>query len=184
MKKEFSTIKVIIIGSFSLVLLSACQSNLPPERPANTGDRTRVTPVINNDDALPTLTFNQSDKEGKFLLKNQIARYLNPEKTELEITFSNLSREFCAVESQLKAGEQELKIIVKSKVPIAKGELANNNNEITAIYRDGSSEQKFTGKAIETLKITDLNGAILRGKLKFSEAGNLLEGEYFTAICK
>jgi hypothetical protein len=68
MKKEFSTIKVIIIGSFSLMLLSACQSNLPPERPANTGDRTRVTPVINNDDALPTLTFNQSDTKSPDIL--------------------------------------------------------------------------------------------------------------------
>ena len=77
MNKEFFNQKVLVIGLLSTLVLAACQSNnLPPERPANVGDRTRPTPVVNNDDALPTLAFTKGSEQGKFLLKNQTARYL------------------------------------------------------------------------------------------------------------
>lgn len=184
MKKEFFPQKVLALSFLSVLVLTACQNNLPPERPANTGDRIRVTPVVNNDDALPTLAFTRGTEQGKFLLKNQTARYLNPEKTELEITFSNLTREFCAPAGDLQEGEQELKITVKAKNAISKGELVNADNQISAIYRDKSGQHQFSGTAISTLKVTDLNAAILRGKLKFSDAEQTFEGEYFTAICK
>lgn len=184
MKKAFFPQKVLALSCLSVFVLTACQNNLPPERPANTGDRPRVTPVVNNDDALPTLAFTKGAEQAKFLLKNQTARYLNPEKTELEITFSNLTREFCAPASDLQEGEQELKITVKAKNAISKGELVNADNQISAIYRDKSGQHQFSGAAISTLKVTDLNAAILRGKLKFSDAEQTFEGEYFTAICK
>jgi hypothetical protein len=176
--------------ALSLTLFSACQSPSVPEPLLNQGDRPRVTRGNTSTEQIyPVLKMEQSGQAGEFKLRSQTSRYLSDDKTTLEIILTSSDLAFCKNESpELKAGEQEIRFTVKSKdgkTPVAKEELANNSRfEISGVYKTTAGEVKLDGASFESLKLTDLNNAIVRGILKINSAGLKLDGEFFTAICR
>ncbi len=186
--------KLISLLALSTIVLTACQMGQPPERPLNTGDRPRVTRTTNTpatpaEEVLPMLKITQKDQIGEFKLRSQTTRYLNEAKTELEISLSSSRLAYCQNESpELKEGEEQLKIIIKArdgKTAIPKAEFAKSTDyEISATRKSATLETKIPAENFESLKITDLNNAIVRGNLKIVTADLTMEGEYFTAICQ
>lgn len=174
----------------SIFILSACQPGLPPERPINTGDRPRVTrnttPV---EEVLPTFAVTSAETKSEMKLRSQTSRYLNAQSSVLEITLTSSRLAYCQNENPaLGEGEEELKITIKSKdgkTAIVQDELANNDGiEIAGVYRNNQGDIPLQTSDFSSMKIIDLNSAIVRGNLQIATTDLSIEGEFFTAICK
>ena len=184
----------------SILVLTACQTSLPPERPLNTtGERSRFTQNeedTQREEMLPVLTIADKDSKSEMKLRSQTSRYINANNSAIEITLTSSRLAYCQNESSaLGEGEEEIKITIKAKdgkTPIEQNEYVDNNNfEISAIYRGNKqtspstlSDITFSSGDFITMEITDINTAIVRGQLKLSKDEITIEGEYFTAICR
>ena len=187
MSKQY-ILPVLILSIF---VLSACQPAQPPERPINTGDRPRVTreKTPPAEEVLPVLAITKGENKSELKLRSQTARYLNNEKTALEIVLTSSNLAYCQNESPaLGEGEEELKIVVKTvdgKFSVGQGELATEPGyELSGTYRTSQGDVALEKSAISSLNITDLNAAIVRGHLKIAGTDLAIEGEFFTAICR
>jgi hypothetical protein len=182
--------KLIVLLALSTTVFTACQIGQPAERPLNTDGRPRVIkPATPVEEVLPVLKVSQKGQNSEFKLRSQTSRYLNDLKTELEITLSSSSQAYCQNEAPvLKEGEEQLKITIKAKdgkTAITKAEFAGNEAfEIFALRKTATLETKIPAESFESLKISDLNNAIVRGSLRIASEDLKMEGEYFTAICK
>ncbi len=178
--------KLIFALTFTLIILSACQAPLEPEHVVKFDRNTDKTPV---EEVLPVLKVTQGPDHSELKLRSQTSRYLNAEKSAIEITLSSSKIAFCENQAPaLKEGEAELKITVKAKdgkKAISKADLSKDADlEITAVYKTPSGEINISGDQFKSLAISDLNEAILRGNIQVSAKDFAIEGEYFTAICK
>lgn len=178
--------KLIFALAFTLIAFSACQTPSQPEHVVKFDRNIDKTPV---EEVLPFLKITQGANQSELKLRSQTSRYLNPEKSAIEITLSSSKTAFCENQAPaLKEGEAELKITVKakdSKKAIAKEDLIKDTDfETSATYKTSTGEITISGDQFKSLSISDLNAAILRGNIQISAKDFAVEGEYFTAICK
>lgn len=178
--------KLIFALAFTLITLSACQTPSQPEHVVKFDRNTDKTPV---EEVLPVIKITQGPNHSDLKLRSQTSRYLNAEKSAIEITLSSSKTAFCENQAPaLKEGEAELKIIVKAKdgkKAITKEDLSKDTDfESIATYKTTAGEVTISGDQFKSLSISDLNAAILRGNIQISAKDFSVEGEYFTAICK
>lgn len=197
--KSTNTLTLLLL---SAIVLTACQPALPPERPLNTGDRPRVTrgeEEIAREEVLPILSVERAGAKSELKLRSQTSRYLNAQNSALEITLTSSDLAYCQNENPaLGEGEEELKITIRAtdgQTPIGKIEFAGDDRfELSATYRGNAppagetaaqpAEITLSPADFASLKVTDLNAAIVRGHLKIASADLSIEGEFFTAVCK
>jgi hypothetical protein len=174
------------------IFIAGCQStsNVPPERPLypngrSTEPETTVDPYLN--EVVPVLSMNVAGQGKEFKLRSQTARYLNPEKSALEIVLTDNREVSCQNPTPAFTSEQQKLIFtVKSKdgKAIAMGDLtADANFEKQAEYQMGEVKNNFDNNSVKKLEFTNINDAIARGNLKLESTDLSLEGEFFTAIC-
>lgn len=178
--------KLIFALTFTLIALSACQPSAEPEHVVKFDRNTDKTPV---EEVLPVIKITQGTDHSELKLRSQTSRYLNAEKSAIEITLSSSKIAFCENQAPaLKEGEAELKITVKAKdgkKAISKEDLSQDSNfETSATYKTPAGEIAISGDQFKSLSISDLNAAILRGNIAISAKDFAVEGEYFTAICQ
>lgn len=181
--------KTLILVGLSLFIAGCQNANpTPPERPINPNGRptqTQVDPNIN--EVVPVLNMNSAGQGKEFKLRSQTARYLNAEKSALEIVLTDNRQVSCQnLTPTFTADQQKITLTVKSKdgKAIAMGDLsADANFEKQAEYQMGETKTAFNNEAVQKLEFTNINDAIARGNLKLQSTDLSLEGEFFTAIC-
>ena len=178
--------KLIFALAFTLITLTACQAPSQPEHVVKFDRNTDKTPV---EEVLPVIKITQGPNHSDLKLRSQTSRYLNAEKSAIEITLSSSKTAFCENQAPaLKEGEAEIKITVKAKdgkKAIVKEDLSQDADfETSATYKTPAGEIMISGDQFRSLSISDLNAAILRGNIQISAKDFAVEGEYFTAICK
>lgn len=185
MSKRISIL--ILIASLFLV---ACQpvSDLNSTNNSNQQNNENKPPV---EEVVPVLKTVLNNQPGEFKLRSQTAHFLKSDKSSVEIILSNTYSAFCAKPSPtLGNDEQQITLTIKSnngKTALTKGEMVGNAT-LELSKKTSAGEVKLDPKLITSLKITDLNNAIIRGSLSSSNStdGKIegLEGEFFAAICK
>lgn len=182
-----NTKTILVIATVTSLLLAGCQAGQPPERPLNTGDRPRVgEPVVApEDEVLPTLNITEESEEREMKLRSQTSRFLDDNKQVLEITLSSSRLAFCENESpELLEGEEQIIITLKGKTPIIDGKAIDAGYELSAKYKSQTDEKEFAQENFTEMSISDINAAIVRGKMDINLEEFSIEGEFFTAICK
>ena len=185
--KSLAFISAIILLALTL---TACQESSVSPSKNQPGDR--KTPVVAtkpDEEILPTLQLKENNQDSKIVLRSQTSHFLNSQKSALEIDVTSSKIAFCENQHpELKDKEEELIITLKSKdgkTALTKGEYANNKDfEITASRRNAAGQTTIPVESFQSLKITDLNNAIVRGNLNITSPALSISGEYFTAICK
>jgi hypothetical protein len=197
-KPNFKLLYLAMLTMAIAILLAACQqASKVDQNPANP-DRPRVTKKTPLEEVLPTLSITQKASTNtpvtpnEFKLRSQTSRYLNANKSALEITLSDSRQGFCKNEApDLLDGESIIKISIKAKdgkSAIPKGVLTADKFDLSVQkmtkYGDAQTETKFAANEIPLFKITDINNSIARGNFKLDNSTTMIEGEFFTAVCK
>jgi len=176
-----------LLMAISLFSLSACDMGNSNQ---NTGDRNNPQVETRPDEEVfPTLDLKENGNASKIVLRSQTSHYLNDQKSAVEIEMTSSKIAFCENEEPpLKDKEESIKITIKAKNPktaITKGEFVGNKDfDITATRKTTAGETTISADQFQSLKITDINNAIVRGNFNVSSTNLALSGEYFTAICK
>lgn len=181
--------KAFILVIISLFIAGCQSTGNGPERPNNQNNKPTkpVEPVY--EEVVPLLNMNSDGQTKEFKLRSQTARYLNAEKSALEIVLTDNREVSCQnLTPQFAADQQKITVTIKSKdgkAPIAMADLsADANFEKQAEYKIGETIKAFTNEEVKKLEFTNINDAIVRGNLKLETADLSFEGEFFTAICK
>ncbi len=178
--------KPVVITLFfgTLFLLSACQpdNTLPPEKPLNsTSQNTRRVPPKRTTDIVPTLTVKQGENSSEFKLRSQTARYLNDQKSAMEITLADTFAINCQnLQIEPAADDQ----IFRFKISSTDGQALKEGAKLGAgLTVEGEINQQQLS-AISEFTITTLNDAVIRGGLNTEDKEKNYQGDYFAAICR
>ncbi|MGL5830989.1 MAG: hypothetical protein ACRCZE_02450 [Candidatus Altimarinota bacterium] len=185
--KFLSKAFILIVAS---LFIAGCQpaGTGQPERPLNPNGKPVKQPEPIVEEIVPLLNMNAAGQSKEFKLRSQTSRYLNAEKSALEIVLTDNRDVSCQNPAPaMTADQQKITLTVKSKdgkSPIAMADLSTDTNfEKQAEYQIGETKTAFGNDAVTKLEFTNINDAIARGNLKLETTDLSLDGEFFTAIC-
>ncbi len=138
-------------------------------------------------EVLPELSLNINGEISKFALRSQTSKFLNDNKSTVEITLTNSRLAFCDNQKpELSENDKFLTINISNKdnQPLQLGSQTGNTQlEIKALLEMKDQRIELSQDQFQDLSFTDLNNAILRGVLNIQSEQLNLSGDFFTAIC-
>lgn len=141
-----------------------------------------------NKEILPELSLNINGEISEFALRSQTSRFLNDNKSAVEITLTNSRLAFCDNQKpELSENDKFLTINISNKDnhPLQLGAQTENTQlEIKALLETSNQTIEVKQDQFKDLSFTDLNNAILRGSLNIQNEQLSLSGNFFTAICR
>jgi len=173
--------KLIILGfTITALFLAGCQINSSSNTLPNKNTKAQKTAQI----IVPTLKLQTDTVQKDFQLRSQTSNYLNKNKSKIELTLTDNPIYSCVKPVTTISNTQT---IYKLTIETNNGKAFAQGSDYTKLALTkltDKGEEKINLNSNSKVKITAINSAIFRGKLNLVANNFLLQGEFFTALCK